>query len=1131
MVSLSGLWTYCLAPGRPHLLFLTVRPLLLLLLLTVTSSPESCFPHPQPCHILARIGHTVRLGALLPTRQPVRIQNALNRALASLRHQSGGVDTTTSQTPPLLPYNLSLEMVARSPAGGDPESLSRSACQDLVVRGVSAVLAFPRSREELIQVEFLSSFLELPFISILEDTEPLVTKNRFHLQMSARVPPSTLGSLLLAVLQGGEGDRVRGSQGEEKALKILSTRFLRSPSPLSSVLLLGSDPECLSSVLRAAQRLAPSLPALQWIMGYPLSPDSLHTLGGPLGLLAYGEVGRKPISFYIRDALQLIGRAVTAATMVRPDLALIQNMVNCYDKPNRHELPSSGQYLARFLSNTSFTGATGLIQVDAGLSRVLSSQLFHVWSLKRGALGQPAWVTVGQWTRGRLMLEGGILGPGLSVEGHRLRVVTLVEHPFVFTREVDEDGLCPAGQLCLDPRTNRSDIIQNLPEDLRKCCYGYCVDLLEKLAEDMGFTFDLYIVGDGKYGASSGTGRWTGLVGDLLSGTADMAVTSFSINSARSRVIDFTSPFYSTSLGILVRSRDTAAPIGAFMWPLHWSMWVGIFVTLHLTALFLTLYEWNSPFGMTPHGRNRLRVFSYSSALNLCYAILFGRTVATKTPKCWTGRFLMNLWAIFCLLVLSSYTANLAAVMVGEKTFEQVSGIHDDKLHHPSMGFRFGTVRESSAEDYMKKSFPEMHDYMRRFNQPTTPEGVHMLKTDPPALDAFIMDKALLDFEVSIDADCKLLTVGKPFAIEGYGIGLPQGSPLTRNVSEFVSRYKSDGFMDMLHDKWYKVVPCGKRVFAVTETLQMGIQHFSGLFVLLCMGVGGALLTLAGEHTFYHLVIPRLRRTHTLQYWLHTSQVSKRILFVLLTYVHTHTHTHTHTLAKGLMHTYRKEDLHANGGPVSALAPTGLVLTPLGSRGAQTSLWEGELQELQGKIEIFRTQLREALARRAEIQSSLERERSGLVRRDTSLERERDRQRIQTINTDRSSSMQSKLPERDRTSQLQTLNNQQTGRANQSGGPGTLEQGRSSQLNTVNSLDRGRANQLRSVNTLTGERTVQSRTSTSLERSRVSQPGAGNVTVQSRNTSSLDRQKANLSRTLNTLDRTKANQSSVSGGT
>ena len=69
--------------------------------------------------------------------------------------------------------------------------------------------------------------------------------------------------------------------------------------------------------------------------------------GGPLGLLAYGEVGRKPISFYIRDALQLIGRAVTAASALRPDLALVQNTVSCYERPDPDPLPSSGRYLAR----------------------------------------------------------------------------------------------------------------------------------------------------------------------------------------------------------------------------------------------------------------------------------------------------------------------------------------------------------------------------------------------------------------------------------------------------------------------------------------------------------------------------------------------------------------------------------------------------------------------------------------------------------------------------------------------------------------------------------------------------------------------------------------------------------------
>lgn len=50
------------------------------------------------------------------------------------------------------------------------------------------------------------------------------------------------------------------------------------------------------------------------------------------------------------------------------------------------------------------------------------------------------------------------------------------------------------------------------------------------------------------------------------------------------------------------------------------------------------------------------------------------------------------------------------------------------QLHHPSQGFRFGTVRESSAEDYFKQSFPDMHEYMKRYNVPATPDGVAYLK-------------------------------------------------------------------------------------------------------------------------------------------------------------------------------------------------------------------------------------------------------------------------------------------------------------------------------------------------------------------------------------------------------------------
>lgn len=352
---------------------------------------------------------------------------------------------------------------------------------------------------------------------------------------------------------------------------------------------------------------------------------------------------------------------------------------------------------ARFLANTTFRGLSGSIKVK-GSTIISSENNFFIWNLQNDPMGKPMWTRLGSWQRGKIVMDYGIWPE--QAQRHKthfqhpsklhLRVVTLIEHPFVFTREVDDEGLCPAGQLCLDPMTNDSSMLDSLfsslhssndtvPIKSKKCCYGYCIDLLEKLAEDMNFDFDLYIVGDGKYGAWK-NGHWTGLVGDLLSGSAHLAVTSFSINTARSQVIDFTSPFFSTSLGILVRTRDTAAPIGAFMWPLHWTMWLGIFVALHITAIFLTLYEWKSPFGMTPKGRNRSKVFSFSSALNVCYALLFGRTAAIKPPKCWTGRFLMNLWAIFCMFCLSTYTANLAAVMVGEKIYEELSGIHDPKV-------------------------------------------------------------------------------------------------------------------------------------------------------------------------------------------------------------------------------------------------------------------------------------------------------------------------------------------------------------------------------------------------------------------------------------------------------------------
>uniref|UniRef100_A0A673Z9S9 Glutamate receptor n=1 Tax=Salmo trutta TaxID=8032 RepID=A0A673Z9S9_SALTR len=943
--------------GRLVLLpLLAPRTLLLCVLIPV------CLSHPQPCQILRRIGHTVRVGALqLQPRlfshdserdrdrdrrgksRNMYKQNESERSVFMPRDSILLATETLNRMAGLLPYNLSLEVVMAVDAGlgelptfssstpvcEDPMSFLESVCHTVIVQGVSAMMAFPQTRDDLVKLEFIASTLQIPVISVVQDVFKRQSKNPLHFQMPMQSPALPQVELLYSLLvinswydvslllcqewnvsnflvrlrnntkfhlgsvvnittyTTSSGSHPNSSAAMADLYTSLQGYLESIKESTSTVVTFGCDIRDIKRIFNVVTKLGLMLPEYHWVLGDTQDVEELRTEGLPAGLLAHGRMGAPSLDHYVQDGLELVARVVGSAAYRSPELALIPSITNCMDtQSSQSRNMTSGKYLSRFLSNTSFDGLSGFISSQE--ETVISSESHHfIWSLQHDPIGNPMWTRLGRWKHDRVLMDYTAWTNkqvrGRSPSRLHLRVVTLVEHPFVFTREVDEDGLCPAGQLCLDPLTNNTALLQSLflqmrgpndsiPVEYKKCCYGYCIDILEKLAEDMGFDFDLYIVGDGKYGGFK-NGRWTGLVGDLLSGAAHLAVTSFSINSARSRVIDFTSPFFSTSLGILVRTRDTAAPIGAFMWPLHWSMWLGIFISLHVTAVFLTIYEWNSPFGMTPRGRNRDKVFSFSSALNVCYAILFGRTAAIKPPKCWTGRFLMNLWAIFCLFCLSTYTANLAAVMVGEKTFQQLSGIHDPKLHHPSQGFRFATVRESSAEDYLKKSFPEMHEYMRRYNVPATPGGIEHLKHDPQQLDAFIMDKALLDHEVSIDAECKTLTVGKPFAIEGYGIGLRQNSPLTSNISELVSQYKSDGFIDMLHDKWYKVVPCGKRSFAVTETLQMGIKHFSGLFLMLCVGLGLSLLTTLAEHIIYHFVIPRVKDPK-FKYWLHTSQVT-----------------------------------------------------------------------------------------------------------------------------------------------------------------------------------------------------------------------------------------------------------------
>ena len=49
---------------------------------------------------------------------------------------------------------------------------------------------------------------------------------------------------------------------------------------------------------------------------------------------------------------------------------------------------------------------------------------------------------------------------------------------------------------------------------------GYCIGLLNELARNLKFTYEIYVSPDGMYGAQTDNGTWNGMVGEIVNEVA-----------------------------------------------------------------------------------------------------------------------------------------------------------------------------------------------------------------------------------------------------------------------------------------------------------------------------------------------------------------------------------------------------------------------------------------------------------------------------------------------------------------------------------------------------------------------------------------------------------------------------------
>ncbi|KAM4698326.1 glutamate receptor ionotropic, NMDA 2A [Rhinophrynus dorsalis] len=551
----------------------------------------------------------------------------------------------------------------------------------------------------------------------------------------------------------------------------------------------------------------------------------------------------------VRDGLGIITTAASA--MLEKHSIIPEAKTSCYGQNERNELPA--HTLHKFMINVTWEGKDLSFTEDGYQAN--PKLVVLLLNMER------EWEKVGKWENKSLNVKYSVW-PRITAtvdsdpDDNHLSIVTLEEAPFVIVEDVDDlTGTCVRNTVPCRKyiRKNNSTTEGTY---VKKCCKGFCIDILKKLSKTVKFTYDLYLVTNGKHGKKI-KNVWNGMIGEVVYKRAVMAVGSLTINEERSEVVDFSVPFVETGISVMVsRSNGTVSP-SAFLEPFSASVWVMMFVMLLIvSAVAVFIFEYFSPVGYNrnlargkdPHGPS----FTIGKAVWLLWGLVFNNSVPVQNPKGTTSKIIVSIWAFFAVIFLASYTANLAAFMIQEEFVDQVTGLSDKKFQRPhdySPPFRFGTVPNGSTERNIRNNYPDMHQYMVKFNQKGVQDALVSLKTGK--LDAFIYDAAVLNYMAGRDEGCKLVTIGSGyiFATTGYGIALQKGSPWKRPIDLALLQFVGDGEMEELETLWLTGI-CHNEKNEVMSS-QLDIDNMAGVFYMLAAAMGLSLITFVWEHLFY----------------------------------------------------------------------------------------------------------------------------------------------------------------------------------------------------------------------------------------------------------------------------------------
>ncbi|XP_018320264.1 glutamate [NMDA] receptor subunit 1 [Agrilus planipennis] len=645
-----------------------------------------------------------------------------------------------------------------------------------------------------------------------------------------------------------------------------------------------------------------------WIV----TEQALEAENAPVGLLGLKLVNATNERAHIKDSTYVLASALRDMNQTK---IITEAPKDC---DNSGSIWETGKDLFYFIrKQVLLNGETGKVAFDDQGDRINAE--YDVVNIQRNknqvAVGKYYFHKQSEQDNGRMHLtveERRILWPGrtsIKPEGFmiptHLKVLTIEEIPFVYVRKLkDEKDKCNEEEIPCPHYNSSQDEYEQF------CCKGYCMDLLRELSRKINFTYNLALSPDGQFGnyviknnSVTSKKEWTGLIGELVNERADMIVAPLTINPERAEFIEFSKPFKYQGITILEKKPSRSSTLVSFLQPFSNTLWILVMVSVHVVALVLYLLDRFSPFGrfkLANADGTEEDALNLSSAIWFAWGVLLNSGIGEGTPRSFSARVLGMVWAGFAMIIVASYTANLAAFLVLERPKTKLTGINDARLRNTMENLTCATVKGSAVDMYFRRQveLSNMYRTMEANNYNTAEDAIRDVREGK--LMAFIWDSSRLEFEAA--QDCELVTAGELFGRSGYGIGLQKGSPWSDDVTLAILDFHESGFMESLNTKWILQGNPVKQCEQFEKTPNtLGLQNMAGVFILVAAGIVGGVVLIVIEMAYKKHQIKKQKRMELAR---HAADKWRGCVEVILQLVY------------GLRHYNQKQNSHSEYGQI-----------------------------------------------------------------------------------------------------------------------------------------------------------------------------------------------------------------------